>query len=833
MKRGLFIFLIMSLILIYSDCKGFSQDEEAATAGSANADSANKEETSVTNEAATKEETPTPEEITPQENAATAPEASVGEEKPVAETVPADTLPEKEKLVKIIRVKGNKVISTASVLSKIKSKPAEKFSSEILNDDLKRLYTLGYFTDVAIDIENAQDGVIITFVVEERPLVSKIEFKGNKFVRTANLQKLMKIKEGELLNYTQLNEDMQEMKKFYEKKGFPATDIKYETAVDEKTNETKLVINIEEKAKLRIKDIKVEGNKAFPTKRLLNTISTKKGNLFRSGYLKEEEFEEDIKKIKDLYNNSGYLDAEITPERSYSDDGKFLFITIKINEGKKYLVGSVSMKGNMLFPEQEIREKLGMVKDSPFSHQGLRNDIFGIQQYYYHKGYMFAQIDAETIFNESTGMVDIVYKIVENELTYVDKIKIKGNTKTKDVVIRRELRVYPGERFDGDKIRRSKERLYNLGFFEEVNFDTEPSEQPNKQNLLVEVKEAKTGEFSFGAGYSSIDQVIGFVEIVQKNFDLMNVPDFTGDGQRLRMKAQLGTVRRDYEIGWLEPWIFDYPLAFGTDVYQRTHQRTSKSGYGFDETRRGFDLTLGKEFTEYTKGDLIYKFEDVRISDVPSESSVDLKSEEGTNTLSTAEFALTHDMRDNVYNPTKGYLLRGSIENAGGVLGADKDFLKYIGMGSIYFTHFTKLLLELRTTAAVANAYGNTAKVPIYERYYAGGTNTIRGYRERGVGPKDLLSGDAIGGNALLVATAEYTFPVITDVIKGAVFYDIGNVWEKMSDFGTGGYKSGAGLGVRVKTPIGPVKVDYGYPLNDIPGDKKKGKIYFTISQGF
>jgi len=738
-----------------------------------------------------------------------------------------------EKTVKIIRVEGNKVISSAAILSKIKSKPGDKFSKEVLNDDLKRLYALGYFTDVAIDIEDYADGAMITFVVKEKALISKIEFKGNNSIRSRHLLKLMKTTEGALLNRAQLSEDIVQLKAFYEQKGYPAVDIMYEAIADEETNQTVLTMKVDEKARVRIKDITVEGNTAFPDKRLLNMIRTRKDTLLTSGFLKEGMFEEDLKRIVNLYSSSGYLDAEVSHERRYSEDGKFLYIAINIEEGKESLVGEVSIRGNTVFPEKEIRNRLSMVKETPFSHQGLRIDIFNIQQFYYHGGYMFAQIDADTIFNEKTGKVDIAFKIVENEVTYIDKIKIRGNTKTKDVVIRRELRVYPGDRFDGDKIRRSKERLYNLGFFEEVNFDTEPSEVPNRQNLAVEVKEAKTGEFSFGGGYSSVDQVVGFLEVLQKNFDWANPPNFTGDGQVLRARAQLGTVRKEYDIGWVEPWIFDYPLLFGFDVYQRTHSRKSSVGYGFDEVRKGFDTKLGKEFTEHLKGDLIYKLEEVDISDVPSDASADLISEEGENTLSTIEAIVTYDTRDNRFNPTKGWILRGSAENAGGAFGADKDFLKYIVSGSAYFTHFTKLVLELRLRAGVAHEYEDTIEVPIYERFYAGGQNSIRGYRERRVGPRDMSSGDPIGGEALLIGNVEYTFPLVTNMIKGAIFYDIGNVWARSDDFATGNFKSGAGAGVRVKTPIGPVKIDWGYPLDDVPGEDKKGRLYFSISQGF
>jgi len=737
------------------------------------------------------------------------------------------------KLIKIIRVEGNSVISSAAILSKVKSKPGDEFSSEILNDDLKRLYALGYFTDVAIDIEDYADGAMITFIVKEKPLIAKIEFEGNKAIRDAHLHKLMKTKEGVLLNHTQLNDDLAELRKFYEQKGFPGASVTYETRLDEETNQTILTISVNEKARVRIKDVAIKGNTAFAGKHLLKMIRTRKDTLFTSGFLKEDVFDEDLRRIKDLYHNSGYLDAEVSHQREYSDDGKFLYIVITVDEGRKYLVGAISIKGNIVFPEKELRNRLSMIADTPFSHQGLRYDIFAVQQFYYHKGYMFANVDADTIFNENTGRVDVLYKVKEREITYIDKVKIRGNTKTKDIVIRRELRVYPGEQFDGDKIRRSKERLYNLGYFEEVNFDTEPSQEPDRQNLMVEVKEAKTGEFSFGGGYSSVDALIGFAEILQKNFDWANPPSFTGDGQKLRIRAQFGSVRQDYELGWVEPWIFDYPLLFGFDIYQRTHRRKGRAGYGYEEVREGFDTKLGKEFTEYTRGDLVYKLEEVDISDVPGDSSSDLRDEEGKNVLSTLEFILTHDKRDNTFNPTKGYLLRGSVENGGGFLGADKDFFKYTGMGNMYFTHFGKLLLELRVMAGFVNEYDTTDKVPIYERFYAGGANSIRGYRERRIGPKDSATDDPLGGESVLVAGAEYTFPLVKDAVKGAVFYDVGNVWEKASDFASGDYKSSTGVGVRVKTPIGPVKLDWGYPLDEIPGEDKKGRFHFSITRGF
>jgi outer membrane protein insertion porin family len=354
------------------------------------------------------------------------------------------------------------------------------------------------------------------------------------------------------------------------------------------------------------------------------------------------------------------------------------------------------------------------------------------------------------------------------------------------------------------------------------------------QNLVVNVKETKTGEFSFGGGYSSIDFLIGFVEVTQKNFDIMNFPSFTGAGQLLDIRGQLGMVRHDISISWTEPWIFGYPLAFGFDFYNTAHSRQTDIGWAYDEERTGGDLRFGKEWTETFRTDLTYRLEDIRITNVNDGASQALKDESGSNWISSLNLSLTQDTRDNIYNPTKGYILTGSIEDAGGFLGGDKSFVKGTATAAVYHAFFEKFVLELKVRGGVVNAYGNSDSVPIYERFFAGGANTIRGYKERAVGPRDPGSNDPVGGEALGIGNAELTFPIYEKLIKGAIFYDFGNVHAKAQDFFTwGDIKSGAGLGVRVKTPIGPVKLDYGYPLVPNNDDKRTGEFYFSMSHGF
>jgi outer membrane protein insertion porin family len=350
----------------------------------------------------------------------------------------------------------------------------------------------------------------------------------------------------------------------------------------------------------------------------------------------------------------------------------------------------------------------------------------------------------------------------------------------------------------------------------------------------VTVKVSKTGEFSFGGGYSSIDLLIGFVEITQRNFDIMNFPAFTGGGQSLSIKAEVGMVRNNFNIGWTDPWILGYPYSFGFDIYNMSHNKRGDVGWYYDETRTGGDLKLGKEFTDYFRGNLFYRLEDVRISDVIDNASQDFKDEAGSNWISSLAGELIYDTRDNVFNPTKGFMIDGSFEDAGGIFFGDKDFIKGTATAAIYHTFFKKFTLELRGRGGLTTAYGDSDEVPIYERFYAGGANTIRGYKERRVGPRDPGSDVPIGGEAILIGNAELTFPIYEKMIKGAIFYDVGNVWRRAEDFMVGGnYKSGVGVGARVKTPLGPIRVDYGYPLVGNYDDERNGEFYFSMSRGF
>jgi outer membrane protein insertion porin family len=748
-------------------------------------------------------------------------------------SIPSEAQNPEGQTVAAIRVEGNLAIGEPTILSKIKTKPGRKFSQEVMDDDIKRLYALGYFTDVRIDVEHLAEGVSVTILVEEKPIIKEIIFEGNEKINTRRLKKIVKTKEKDMLNFSKLSEDVREIKSFYEKNGFHRSNVKYELEEDKELNRVTVRILVDEEMRMRIKRVFIEGNDSIDSNKIISIMETRPAWIFRRGYFDDEAFEKDLARIKMYYRDRGFLDVSIAPKFDYDRENAVMYITLKINEGGQYKIRNITVKGNIIFPAEEVREVISQKKGEPFSFTALQKDGESARSLYYGRGYMNAEIGVDTIPDPKRQTLDIVFNIDGKEVVYVGKIDIKGNTKTKDVVIRRELRTYPGERFDGDKIRRSKERLYNLGFFEDIYFETRPSHEPNVNDLEISVKETKTGEFAFGGGYSSIDEFIGFIQITQKNFDLLNFPYFTGDGQQLAVKAELGTVRTNYDVSWTEPWIFDYPLSFGFDTYYRTHFRRSQVGYGYKEVRGGGDVRFGKEFLEYFNSTLMYKLENVDISDIPEEATQDLRDEEGENLLSRLVLGVNFDNRDNIFSPTRGFSAGIRVENTGGFLAGDKNFFKTNFWTSFYYSPLEKIVVELRGRAGIANPYSDTDKIPIYERFYAGGASTIRGYRERKVGPRDLVSSTPVGGEAMLIGNIELTFPVYEKVIKGAVFYDVGNVWSDLGDFGQSGYKQGVGVGIRIKTPIGPLKLDWGYPLSDNHNDQQEGEFYFSVSHGF
>ncbi len=731
-----------------------------------------------------------------------------------------------------LHIAGNKNVSESAIIAKIKTRPNQIFSQQMIDEDIKRLYATGFFTDIVVDAKEESEGVIIIFYVKEAPYVDNVAFKGNRIFREDQIKKWIKTTGGQFFDKWQLRTDIEEIKLKYQERGFADVDIDYDVDIDPDNGKTSVVFNVREGTKVRIRKIELAGVESFRKKRILKLLKTRNKTWFRSGVYKEEVFRDDLLKIESFYKREGYLDVKVSDESSSDAKGR-LILTIRIDEGKQYKVGEISLEGNSSFPFDQVKEAFSLSKDSIFSYDALKLDTQGLQDFYFNKGYIRAQIETAPAINSETGLVDIRYSVAENDIHYLNKVDIKGNTKTKDIVIRRELKIYPGEQFDGSKIKRSRQRLENLGYFEEIDFDIVATEEENREDLLVRVKESKTGEFSFGAGYSSVDEFIGFVELSQRNFDITNPPTFTGGGQRITLRTEIGTRRNDYDLSFTEPWIFGYPYLFGLDLYQHSRDRASDIGYDWDEKRQGIAFRLGKEISEYNSLFLRMRFDKLDISNVAEDVSDTLKGEAGKKNIYALKLTFARDKRDNIFDPVRGYYFSSSIENAGGFMSGDVDFLRQTNQLSYFMPLGEKLVLNFRLNSGIIDTQGSTSSVPLYERFFAGGAYSVRGYSERSIGPKDKKkTSDPVGGEALLVGNVELTLPIYEN-IKGAFFYDVGNVWKDKKDFGSGEYKSSIGCGLRLNTPIGPIKLDYGYPLDSGDNIPSNGKVHFSMGHSF
>ncbi|MEW5894285.1 MAG: outer membrane protein assembly factor BamA [Candidatus Omnitrophota bacterium] len=738
------------------------------------------------------------------------------------------------KSVTAVEVKGNRTVSLSNILAKIKTRVGQEYMQNVISDDLKRLYNTGFFSDVRVDREDFDNGFRVIFYVEEKPVIEKISFSRLKYYKPRHLLNKMRLKEGKFLDNKSLQDDIKTIEELYEKKGLTLVNIRVEKDIDPVTNKAKLHFIIKEGQRVKIKDIVFKGNESFSKKRLLKVIKTRKDGLFNSGYLKERVIEEDLQRLKAFYEKEGFIDATVNYELETYRSGR-VKVVIDIKEDKRYYVDNVSVTGNKVFDNEKILSQMQEIKPGNiFSRDRLSLDLSNVRSIYFDEGYIFANIQETLAINPDTGRVDVRLDIHEGDPAYVNKIKIQGNTRTRDIVIRRELRLFPGDKFDGSKLRRSKERLTNLGYFNDVAYDTEDTSSPNHKNLIVQVEEAKTGSFNFGGGYSTVDNLVGFAEIEQKNFDFTNWPTFTGGGQHLVFRTESSATRNNFRLSFTEPWIMDYPVSGGFDLYLTERDRERDVGYAFDEARKGGKIRFGKQLSEYVDSGIYYRLENIKIDNFEDDVSSEILREEGENNLSVVGLTLTRDERDNVFNPTKGLYLNGGVDVAGGPFAGDKDFYRLTSQATYYVPlKYYKSVLEFGLRTGVMNDYGSSDFVPIFERFFAGGSRSIRGYDERKVGPLDPVTNDPIGGESMIVGNIELTVPVF-EFMKLAAFYDTGNVWKDIEDIGSTAFKSGVGMGLRFKTPIGPINLDYGYPLDDEPGEESRsGKFYFSVSRGF
>ncbi|GAB6182860.1 outer membrane protein assembly factor BamA [Thermodesulfovibrio hydrogeniphilus] len=733
---------------------------------------------------------------------------------------PLQAIAQELPLVTGIEIKGLKRIEEAAVKNKISLKLGEVISQEKISEDIKAIYNMGYFEDVKADIQPFEGGVKVIYTVKEKPTIVSVSFEGNKEYDEEKLKEVVTITAGSIADVTLINDNSLRLKAFYESEGYYFA--KIVPVLKKKTeDEVDLIFVIEENQRVKIKEIKFEGNKAISSRKIKKVMATSERKFYSfitgSGFYKKYEMLQDLEKIKDFYHDNGYLKVSIgEPKIDFSADKKWMTITIPISEGPQFKVSSVKVEG--IRDKKEEEEVKGLIKlksGEVFSKKNMRNDVEKITLYYADRGYALASVAPDVIPNEEKLTVDVIYNIKPGDKYTIGRVNISGNVKTVDKVIRREVRVDEGDEYSASKIKKSKTRLEDLQYFETVDINQKPDADQKIVDLDVTVKEKPTGMLTIGGGYSSIDNLIGMVDITQTNL--------FGRGYSLTLRGELGGRSSYYTIAFRDPWFLDKPLIFGFNLYRHKREYVN-----YTKTSTGAGITFGKRYGEDWSASVTYEIEKSHVTDLDEDADTLLKDMEGRLTTSSITFQIVNDTRDSFIDPSTGRRHSLSVTVAG--LGGNTGFWKSLLDLGWYFPIFEESTLHIRGRLGMSDTlFGK--KYPLYERFYVGGLDTIRGLGYGEAGPKDSKN-EPIGAKRALIFNIEYLFPIVTELkLKGLIFTDIGRGYNEGDKFSSN-IKYTAGFGFRWFSPMGPLKIDYGINLNRKPGESKS-KIEFGFGSFF
>lgn len=726
--------------------------------------------------------------------------------------------------IKSIEVKGNSRVEESTIRFHIKSKVGDSFSVSQLRDDLKGIYELGFFKDVKVDVKDFEGGLKIVFVVFEKPSIHKIIISGNTKIKTGDIEKELTIKENIIFNRGLLKESKEKIKVLYQTKGHLFAEV--ETHMNEiGENMVDVEFRINEGQKMSIDKITFTGNKSFSEETLRKVLLTKEESIFsfitkRGTYIKEL-LNDDIMRIQEFYYNHGYIMAHVGEPRVEIDRGREkIYVTIPVIEGDQFMVGKIDFKGDPDISEEEMRKELSLKEGEVFKRSGLREDIGQLSELYSRKGYALVDIGPHTKTDSEKKVVNVTYDIDKGKRMFVGNISILGNEKTRDNVIRREFKLSEGEVFDSEKLRKSKRAIDFSGFFSDVEIDTEKGDKDDIIDIKTRVKEMDTGAITFGGGYSSVENLIIGASISQNNL--------FGRGQNLTFATYLSSVNTQFRIDFTDPAIFDSAVGMRVGLFN-----LERDFLWFDKDSWGGNLGFFKKIRENTTGFIGYKYEDVDVTNIePGITSVFIRSQEGNTKTSSLTPRITRDTRNRKYSPSAGSVSYGDLELAGGPLGGTNDFWKTNVAARKYITLWKekKLVFSQRGSVGIAQGYSGDA-LPIYERFFAGGTNTLRGYEYHEVGP--TVDGEAIGGESRFLLSSELRYPLLNQMnFTGILFLDAGNVYDKISDLDPFNLRSAVGPGIRFFSPIGPMGFEYGIKINPKPGESS-GEFHFRVGAGF
>src|SRR6266581_306719 len=727
-----------------------------------------------------------------------------------------------------VQYTGPQTVSKERILAQMRTRVGQPYSNPVVEQDIEALYKTGSILNVRIFAEPEGDGVKVIVAVQTRSIVRGIEIDGAERIKAKRLRKEIKLRLNQPVNEQQLEEARQKIIEVYQGRGFTDVSVQFRVdPIDEKRGTARVVFTVNEGVKGAVRAIHFEGNAHFSEKVLRKQMKTKgKTPIYfvdKSGRLDEVQLEQDLDKLREFYQDHGYIDVEVKEVRRERTEKGPMILTVVISEGPQYHVRKLTVSGYQVASEPRIRALLKMKEGSVYSPKQLRDDAKAVADAYGSGGYVDLVVLPE---GEPAGpaQIDVHYKIEEGVRSFVNRVNIEGNTRTKDKVIRREVLVAPGDVFNTVRVDITKKRLDNLGYFAKVETYPEETDIPGRKDLTILVQEKRTGSLSFGGGFSTIDKLVGFAELTQGNFDLFNWPSFTGGGQKFRLRLQYGTERKDFILTITEPYFLDRRLALTGQAFYTEANYLSAD---YDQRNYGFMFELRKPINTYTYGTLGYTLQNVEIFNVAAASPEFILLQSGTFTESKVFSSLVSDSRDNPLLSHRGQRITFSPSIAGGFLGGDTQIYALDLEGSQYFHLPKDTILVLNGEIATVSQWGNGNEVPIFERLYLGGSNNLRGFPFREVGPQQ--NGEPVGGQSMARATIEWTFPII-EKARGAVFYDTGFDNTSAWSFGFNHMASDIGVGLRLDLPIGPLRLDYGY---SVMRDGYHGGGHFTFNVGY
>jgi outer membrane protein insertion porin family len=748
-----------------------------------------------------------------------------------------------EKVVlKEVKITGNLRVEEDGIRLHIKNRPGELFDRAVVEQDVKAIYRMGFFDDV--QAEFSPDG-ILTYTVKEKPYVREVKIQGNSQISRDKIETALGITPRTILDHGKVAEGVDKVRKLYNEQGYVSAKVDYALSV-ESNNQAVVVLDIIEGNRLLIKKISFEGNKTFSEGELRGLMATKEEWIFsfitNRGVLDRDILTNDIAILSNHYYDNGYIDHKIDEPIILRDrDG--LEVVIRVDEGQQYRVGKVEIGGDLLLDGKQMLKQVKLTTGQIFRGSRLRDDITTITDMYSDKGFAFVQVDPVTKVNAPDKKVDVALVITKGPPVYFNRVLIAGNTKTRDKVVRRELEATEQELYSGSKITQSRNALQRTGYFEDVQLTTKKTSQPDTVDLLVDVKEGPTGTFSIGAGYSGGSGVLFNAGISEKNL--------FGRGQSLNGTFAIGSQQQDFIVSYNEPYLNDTKVALGMTAFNTKTDyqdfderklgmavntsyplrgfsfpfwgdRKGEESKGSDELNRDAPLTIW----DYMRGTMAYEFTKDNISNIESGAPASITDAKGSSLTSAVIPGFTYDSRDHFFSPTEGTKSLFAVKIAG--LGGDSRFLK-TDIGARWYypllkdpnwggSYVVSLGGALGYGVGYAKSNSSGHDLPLFERYFPGGINSVRGFADRSLGPKE--DGDVVGGDKQAIMNVELLFPIAEQYgLRGVAFFDMGQAFGSSQNISWGEFRRSVGMGARWMSPFGPLRVELGFPLNKKPGD--------------